>query len=193
MIQAKLKIKASPSEFGTMAELFGHEKWIEEGRPTFDNGNVRLHYSTRQSLHMSADTNPVTVLLRTGDGNWKAQGEITAQKTPSGSLLIVWANDDDWPLLKEPWELLLERMRQLDYEPQLAEAMQQSSMISAGNSDTSLQPVQTINNFIFQPGSQLDIQTGGNRINAGVDATVGGDVVGKDKITNTTNNTEAKE
>jgi len=47
--------------------------------------------------------------------------------------------------------------------------------------------------IIAQPGSQVDIQMGGVRMDIEGDARVSGDVVGKDKITNTTNNTEVKE
>jgi len=118
-VQASVKIKASPAEWGTMIELFNNHQWIKDGRPTRPTGNIIERYTLRGSMHMPPDTNPVYVWLNKSEGG--LGGEITAHKIPTGSLLTLLAKDDDWFLVKESWKLLYAEMVRQDFDPQLVD------------------------------------------------------------------------
>lgn len=116
-LQTEVTIKSSPANWGTMVELFNHQQWLDEGEPTRPPQIPILRYSLMGSMNMPRDTNPVIVWLnkRTEEGTY---AEITANTIPRGARLRVLAKDEDWPLLKESWEILYAEMVRQGFDPQ---------------------------------------------------------------------------
>ena len=112
--QVEITIKGQPDKFAVMAEQFACEL------APLGSGKKYRYVSVDRLIpnpnlfpsQTEPGTNPVIVILMTGNER-PIKGAIVAQWIPNGSLLRVKAKPEDWPLLKESWELLqTELMRQ---------------------------------------------------------------------------------
>lgn len=119
VLQARVTIKATPAEFGVMVANYAHEFRVDDGLPSSSSEYFAypiLVNDTWEAYPPPPDKNPVEAKLYAQAGG--VMGIVIASKKPGGALITVWAENEDWPPLKDSWEMLLARMKQLDYDPQ---------------------------------------------------------------------------